>query len=306
MSKPAASARLDRLLANMGYGSRREIGQMAAAGEITLDGKPVLKADGRLAITRDLPDRMKVEGRPLDPVPGMALMLHKPLGVTCSHKEAGALVYELLPPRWRMRDPALSTVGRLDKETSGLLLLTDDGDLLHRIISPRRHVPKRYLATLDRPLGGDEVQTFASGTLMLEGDDNPLLPAILEIVEDRQAFVTVTEGRYTSPPCTAIASAACTCLGIWRPAPIACSESLRSRRSSAGEVQPRHGEMMTFSRGPPCLSSARRRRPARRVCSSLCHQRVSTSSGMRIATERPGVSRSSLSMNSSNGAWISR
>ena len=117
---------------------------------------------------------MTVDGEPLDPPPGLALMLHKPLGVTCSHKEAGPLVYDLLPERWRRRDPAISTVGRLDKETSGLLLLTDDGALLHRIISPRSHVAKRYVATLDRPLRGDEAEIFASGTLMLEGEDKPL------------------------------------------------------------------------------------------------------------------------------------
>ena len=68
-------------------------------------------------------------------------MLHKPLGVTCSHKEAGPLVYDLLPERWRRRDPAISTIGRLDKETSGLLLMTDDGAFLHRIISPRAMSP---------------------------------------------------------------------------------------------------------------------------------------------------------------------
>ena len=83
-------------------------------------------------------------------------MLHKPLGVTCSHKETGALVYDLLPDRWRRREPALSTVGRLDKDTSGLLLLTDDGPLLHRIISPRSHIDKRYRATLARPLTAGE------------------------------------------------------------------------------------------------------------------------------------------------------
>ena len=74
--------------------------------------------------------------------PASSLMMHKPLGVTCSHKETGPLVYRLLPDRWRLRDPALSTVGRLDKETSGLLLLTDDGALLHKIISPRRQIAK--------------------------------------------------------------------------------------------------------------------------------------------------------------------
>jgi len=67
-------------------------------------------------------------------------------------------VYDLLPPRWRARDPALSTIGRLDKETSGLLLITDDGPLLHRVISPKAHVPKRYRAVLDRPLTGEEAR----------------------------------------------------------------------------------------------------------------------------------------------------
>src|SRR5262249_52338606 len=97
---------------------------------------------------------------------------------------------------WRARDPAISTVGRLDKETSGLLLLTDDGDLLHRIISPRRHVAKRYLASLARPLAGHEAQLFASGELALDGDDKPLAPAGLEALSDTTVRLTVTEGRY--------------------------------------------------------------------------------------------------------------
>ncbi|WP_204272932.1 hypothetical protein, partial [Enterobacter hormaechei] len=83
----------------------------ARAGLIRLDGAVLDRADGRIAVTRDLPERMSVDGEPLDPPPGLALLLHKPLGVTCSHKEAGPLVYGLLPPRWRRREPALSTVG---------------------------------------------------------------------------------------------------------------------------------------------------------------------------------------------------
>jgi len=195
MSK-APTLRLDRLLANMGYGSRREVQQLVEAGLVTLDGEPVEDADGRIPVTRDLLARMAVRGKPLDPPPGFALMLHKPLGVTCSHKEAGPLVYGLLPERWRRRDPAISTVGRLDKETSGLLLMTDDGALLHRIISPRAHIPKRYRVTLDRPLRGDEAEIFAAGTLMLEGEDKPLLPAVLEVLSERSAHLTITEGRY--------------------------------------------------------------------------------------------------------------
>ena len=188
--------RLDRLLANMGYGSRKEMQQLVKLGAVTLDGAPVADADMRIAVEPGLSERLRVQGARLDPPPGMALMLHKPLGVTCSHKETGALVYELLPARWRMREPAISTVGRLDKDTSGLLLLTDDGDLLHRIISPRCHVPKRYLAILARPLGGDEAAQFAAGGLMLEGDDKPLAPAVLEPLSETTARLTVTEGRY--------------------------------------------------------------------------------------------------------------
>ncbi len=195
MSK-VPTLRLDRLLANMGYGSRREVQSLVDAGLVTLDGAEIEDADRRIAVTRDLPERMRVQGRPLDPPPGLALMLHKPLGVTCSHKEAGPLVYSLLPERWRRRDPAISTIGRLDKETSGLLLMTDDGSLLHRIISPRANIPKRYHVTLDRPLRGDEAEIFAAGTLMLENEDKPLLPAQMEVISSNSAYLTLTEGRY--------------------------------------------------------------------------------------------------------------
>lgn len=196
MSKGTQTLRLDRLLSNLGYGSRREVQQMAWGGLITLDGAPIEDADQRIKVTPDLPQRMRVSGKLLDPPPGLTLMLHKPLGVTCSHKETGPLVYDLLPQRWRRRDPAISTIGRLDKETSGLLLMTDDGTLLHRIISPRANVSKRYHVTLARPLSGDEAEIFASGTLMLEGEDKPLLPVQMETLSSTSAYVTLTEGRY--------------------------------------------------------------------------------------------------------------
>lgn len=197
MSKAGTTTlRLDRLLSNLGYGSRREIQQMVRAGLVMLDGEELETSDLRIAVTRDLSERMTIDGAPLDPPPGLALMLHKPLGVTCSHKEAGPLVYGLFPLRWRQRDPAISTIGRLDKETSGLLLLTDDGGLLHRVISPRNHVAKRYRATLDRPLRGDEAAVFAAGTLLLEGEEKPLLPVQMEILSPTEAYVTLTEGRY--------------------------------------------------------------------------------------------------------------
>lgn len=192
----SGTLRLDRLLANMGYGSRREVQALVRAGQVTLDGAPVANAQMRIAVEPHLSERIRVGGKRLDPPPGLVLMLHKPVGVTCSHKEAGALVYGLLPDRWRSREPAISTVGRLDKETSGLLLMTDDGALLHKIISPRHTVTKRYVATLARPLQGHEGALFASGEMMLEGEDKPLAPAMLEALEPMRARLTITEGRY--------------------------------------------------------------------------------------------------------------
>ncbi len=196
MSTAAGALRLDRLLGNLGYGSRREILGFVRAGRVRLDGERVEAVDRKLPLSPDLPARLTVDGAPLDPLPGLVVMMHKPVGTTCSHQEAGPLVHELLPPRWRLRQPAVSPVGRLDKDTSGLLLLTDDGALLHRIISPRSRAPKRYRAVLAEPLRPDAVEAFASGTLMLSGEAKPLLPAVLEPLEAAEAYVTIMEGRY--------------------------------------------------------------------------------------------------------------
>lgn len=183
--------RLVRLIANLGYGSRREVSMMFREGRITDATGDVLYADDQ----REHAD-IRVDGEALDPPIGLSLMLHKPVGVTCSSKDVGRLVHDLLPERFRLRNPALSTVGRLDRDTSGLLLLTDDGALLHRIISPKSAVAKIYEATLAEDLRGDEIALFASGTLMLDSEKTPLLPAELEILEPRRARLTLHEGRY--------------------------------------------------------------------------------------------------------------
>lgn len=190
------TSRIDRLLSSMGYGSRNDIARLARAGRVTLDAAAVRDVTRRIPVTPDLPSRMQIDGEALDAMPGMVILLNKPLGMTCSRKDEGALVYDVLPARWKRRDPAISTIGRLDKETSGLLLLTDDGDLLHRVISPRRHVRKTYRARLSRPLNGTEAELFASGQMMLEGEDKPLAPAELKVLSATEALLDVTEGRY--------------------------------------------------------------------------------------------------------------
>ncbi|OYU70980.1 MAG: 16S rRNA pseudouridine(516) synthase [Alphaproteobacteria bacterium PA2] len=195
MSRPPM-ARLDRLLANLGYGSRREVAALVKAGRIVFDGRPLTDSGAKVPVTADLPNQMTINGAPVDPPAPLTLIMNKPLGVVCSHKEPGRSVYELLPHRWRARMPGLSTVGRLDKDTSGLLLITDDGPFLHRVISPRSHVAKRYRAELDRPLSGEEAALFASGTLMLEGEADPLAPAQLVPTAGKSADLIITEGRY--------------------------------------------------------------------------------------------------------------
>ena len=183
--------KLVRLIANLGYGSRKQVALMFREGRITDPAGDVLYADDK----RDHAD-IRVDGEPLDPAPGICLMLNKPTGVTCSTRDVGRVVYDLLPARFRARDPVLSTVGRLDRDTSGLLLMTDDGALLHRIISPKSRVAKVYQAQLAADLRGDEAALFASGTLMLEAEKTPLLPAELEVLDARQVRLTLHEGRY--------------------------------------------------------------------------------------------------------------
>ncbi|WP_394155160.1 pseudouridine synthase [Loktanella salsilacus] len=190
------TSRVDKLLSSMGYGSRNQISAMGKAGQLRLDGASVHDVSKRISISADLPDRLQIAGELLDPLPGVVILMHKPLGATCSHKEDGTLVYDLLPPRWRRRNPLISSIGRLDKETSGLLLLTDDGDLLHRLTSPKHHVSKTYRVRLDRPLTGTEGALFASGSLLLNGEEKPLEPADLVAMSDKEALLTITEGRY--------------------------------------------------------------------------------------------------------------
>ncbi|WP_363799033.1 pseudouridine synthase [Lysobacter firmicutimachus] len=183
--------KLVKLIANLGYGSRKDVSAMFREGRITDAAGDVLYADDQAAH-----EAIRLDGEPLDPPAGLVLMLHKPVGYTCSTKDPGRIVYDLLPPRFRLRSPLLSPVGRLDRDTSGLLLMTDDGQLLHRIVSPKARLAKVYEARLAADLRGDEGAIFASGELMLESEKTPLAPAQLESPEPRLARLTLTEGRY--------------------------------------------------------------------------------------------------------------
>ena len=183
--------KLIKHLANLGYGSRKEVQRLIRTGAVTdLEGN-------KLDETKLPPhETILVKGQPLDAPAPLTIVVNKPDGYTCSTKDPGITVYDLLPPRFELRNPVLSTIGRLDKDTTGLLLMTDDGQLLHKLISPKTVMRKVYHVTLDRKIEGHETELFASGTLMLRTEETPLLPATLEVLSEKEALLTLTEGRY--------------------------------------------------------------------------------------------------------------
>ena len=188
--------RLDQLLANLGYCSRSEARDWIDSGAVTVRGEP---ADGpsQKAHAADV----LVDGEPLDHPDGLILLLHKPLVLVCSHAlREGPNVDSLLPPRWQRRNPVITSIGRLDKDTSGLILLTDQSALVHRLTSPKHKVPKLYRATLGADLpparAAEITALFAAGTLVLPDEKTPCAPAGLTMISPREAELTLTEGRY--------------------------------------------------------------------------------------------------------------
>ncbi|MDQ6973427.1 MAG: pseudouridine synthase [Mariprofundaceae bacterium] len=183
--------RLEKILANLGYGARKDVTYWIRAGWVTVNGEKATSGSQKV-----LPSEVMLEGKALDHPYGLTVVYHKPLGSVCSRKEEGRLIYTDFPERWLDRKPALSSVGRLDKQTSGLLILTDDGQLNHKITSPKQHISKTYAVTLAESLKGDEADIFASGTLVLDSEDTPCLPAELTIKGEKTATMVLHEGRY--------------------------------------------------------------------------------------------------------------
>ena len=185
--------RLDKLLASQGVASRSDAGQMIRAGRVRVDGRvcrsPAEKADGAL-------QEIRLDGAPLSYSRHVYIMLNKPPGLLCvSRDPQAATVMDLLPPA--LRRPGLFPAGRLDKDTVGLVLITDDGDFAPRLLSPRRHVEKRYLARLDGPVTREHIERFAAGTSLEDG--TRCLPAFLRVAEDGAeplAEISIQEGKY--------------------------------------------------------------------------------------------------------------
>jgi len=184
--------RLDQILASLGYGSRREVREFIARRRVTVAGR--MERDPGAKTTAAA---VQLDGASLEFPDGLFVLFHKPAGCVCSHdRREGQRVYDLLPPRWLARNPAATTIGRLDRDTTGVLLVTDEPALVHRLTSPKHHVEKVYAATLDRAPGPDLVEEFARGTLLLADEDKPCAPARLVFRGGAEVELTLTEGRF--------------------------------------------------------------------------------------------------------------
>ena len=182
--------RLDKLLAGTGKWSRREVKALVRQGLVRVDGRLAASAEDKLDPAVAV---VTVAGETISLCRFTYVMLYKPAGVlTATEDRKQPTVLDLLPPE--LRRIGLAPVGRLDKDTVGLLLLTNDGELAHRLLSPKYHVEKRYFARVDGELSAADAEAFARG--MTLGDGLECLPAGLEVLPDRVCIVTLREGKF--------------------------------------------------------------------------------------------------------------
>lgn len=182
--------RLDKLLAGTGKWSRREVKALVRQGLVRVDGRLAASAEDKLDPAAAV---VTVAGETISLCRFTYVLLHKPAGVlTATEDRKQPTVLDLLPPE--LRRIGLAPVGRLDKDTEGLLLLTNDGELAHRLLSPKYHVEKRYFARVDGELSAADAEAFARG--MTLGDGLECLPAGLELLPGHACIVTLREGKF--------------------------------------------------------------------------------------------------------------
>ena len=186
-----ALERLDKILSGTGRWSRREVKDLVKAGRVTADGAVVSRPEDKF--DREAVE-LRVDGEAVDGERYCYLMLHKPGGVLSATEDPRQpTVLDLLPPH--LRRVGLFPVGRLDKDTEGLLLLTNDGPLGHRLLAPKKHVDKVYFVRVEGRLDGEDCRAFQEG--MVLGDGLRCLPAELEVLEPPDTgLVTLREGKY--------------------------------------------------------------------------------------------------------------
>ena len=181
--------RLDKFICDCTGLTRSQAGKSIRQGLVSINGEPVKQAARQVSVT----DQVELDGEPLQLIGPRYIMLHKPAGYVCANDDPEhPIVFTLLDEPLVER---LHTVGRLDLDTTGLLLLTDDGQWSHRLSSPKHHVAKTYRVWTADPIPADAIAQFAAG-VMLRGEKEPTKPAQLELVATHEALLTIHEGRY--------------------------------------------------------------------------------------------------------------
>ncbi len=184
--------RLDKFLSACGLGSRTDVKKLIKSGKITVEGVSALRPETHID---ENSSKVFFQGKPLTYQKYIYLVMNKPKGyVSATWDKKLPTVVDLLPEEFQHFEPF--PVGRLDIDTTGLLLLTNDGDLAHRLLSPKNHVPKTYLATVEKPVSEEDIETFAKG---MDLSDFTTLPAELKIISNVQPYVaevTICEGKF--------------------------------------------------------------------------------------------------------------
>lgn len=182
--------RLDKLLSNLGYGSRKQVTILLKQGRLSMDGQimrdPSLKIDPSSSLCLD--------DKPLDPWPPLTLALHKPVGVVCDNVQEHESIFHCLPERWRMRKPGFSCAGRLDKDSHGLVIMSEDGHLVHRLISPKIKTSKIYRVIFDDDVSDKDILAFQEGKITLE-NEKPLKPVTCTRLGAKELEMRLVEGR---------------------------------------------------------------------------------------------------------------
>jgi len=180
--------RLDKYLCETSTLTRSEAKKTIKAGRVQVNGEPIKSADGNV---NENSDRVSLDGKELTYEKFVYYMLNKPAGVVSATSDRDETVIDLFEPELRK---GLFPVGRLDKDTVGLLIVTNDGELGHHLTSPKHKIPKKYYVGIMKPLSPDDIKRLETGLDIGQGETSA--PAVVEVIDDSKIYLTVTEGKF--------------------------------------------------------------------------------------------------------------
>lgn len=185
--------RLDKILANLGYNSRKGAGIMIKQGRVRVGGEIIKNPAHKFNPSEE---KCLIDDHEIDPLPPLTVAFNKPPGLICDREGLYPTVFEYLPHRWQIRTPGFSCAGRLDKDSRGLVILSEDGQLVHKLISPNVPTDKIYAVTLSIPLQSEDIGTLEKGGMKLDSKSKPLRPATIRTIGECQYEITLREGQH--------------------------------------------------------------------------------------------------------------